>query len=255
MSLINSKLKIIQWNINGIYNNYTELQLILKNYSPAIITLQETHIPHNYTPIPPNNYKGLFNNNPHNTTKKQGTGILIHKDIPYIPQTTNSQIQCTAVKILAPTQLTILSIYIPPHQQIKTEEISNLIKSLDSPILITGDFNAWSPAWGSPAYNQRGNIIEQAIHQSNLSILNNGNPTHISTHGTLTHIDLTICSPSLTPIFTWYTLDDPHNSDHLPILISTNITNPHIPSKRTQFQLKRLIGKNTPLLQKPLQKK
>ena len=31
-------LKILQWNINGYINNYAELQILIKNYFPKIMS-------------------------------------------------------------------------------------------------------------------------------------------------------------------------------------------------------------------------
>lgn len=53
-------LKIIQWNIKGYCNYYTELQNLIKMHKPHIISLQETHFKkHNNIPIPINFY--LYN--------------------------------------------------------------------------------------------------------------------------------------------------------------------------------------------------
>ncbi|KAG5879546.1 hypothetical protein JTB14_024989 [Gonioctena quinquepunctata] len=42
--------------------------------------------------------------------------------------------------------------------------------------------------------------------------------------GTL--IDITLCSSDISHSFSWSTLDDPHGSDHLPIIIETNCMYP-----------------------------
>jgi len=38
-------VKIIQWNINGNFNNYNKLKLILNDISPDVLCLQETLAP------------------------------------------------------------------------------------------------------------------------------------------------------------------------------------------------------------------
>lgn len=35
---------ILQWNLNGYFNNVTELQLLISKYQPKTILLQETHL-------------------------------------------------------------------------------------------------------------------------------------------------------------------------------------------------------------------
>lgn len=35
--------QILQWNLNGFYNNFDELKLLITKYNPLVIALQETH--------------------------------------------------------------------------------------------------------------------------------------------------------------------------------------------------------------------
>ncbi|XP_049304580.1 uncharacterized protein LOC125776485 [Bactrocera dorsalis] len=107
-------------------------------------------------------------------------------------------------------------------------------------IATTSDFNAWSPLWGSASYNQRGYSIENAILTSNCFVLNDGSPTHFSTHSTFTHIDLTLSSPSLSNNSSWHLIDDLQGSDHFPILIKILTSRPTIPfSPRIKFKTDR----------------
>ena len=45
------KNTIIQWNCRGLRANYDELQLLLNDYDPAVVCLQETYLkePNNFT--------------------------------------------------------------------------------------------------------------------------------------------------------------------------------------------------------------
>ena len=70
---------ILQWNINGYYNNYSEIDCLIKDHNPQIICLQETHIIYNLNPYTPKQFTGYFHNFQHNTTVKQGSGILFTK--------------------------------------------------------------------------------------------------------------------------------------------------------------------------------
>ena len=38
------KNTIIQWNCRGLRANYAELQLLLNDYDPAVVCLQETYL-------------------------------------------------------------------------------------------------------------------------------------------------------------------------------------------------------------------
>lgn len=58
--------KIIQWNIHGYWNNYTELQIVIKFYYLQNIALQETYIT-NTTSLPCLNYTFFTNININNS--------------------------------------------------------------------------------------------------------------------------------------------------------------------------------------------
>lgn len=76
-------VKLLQWNIKGYYNNYTNLQVLLKEYAPSIIALNETHLPKNKNPLVPSQYTGFFHNLDQNTYAKQGNAILIKDNISH----------------------------------------------------------------------------------------------------------------------------------------------------------------------------
>lgn len=64
------------------------------------------------------------------------------------------------------------------------------------------------------------------IDDHSLILLNSGEPTFLSSSGTYTHIDLTICSPDLASKFHWKPHHDLFGSDHFPILLGTNLLCP-----------------------------
>ena len=73
--------------------------------------------------------------------------------------------------------------------------------------------------------------MEDIIEESDLVVLNNGQPTHFNiNNGQLSAIDLTLSSSSLASKCNWYALDEPHDSDHFPIFTiisdSSCISNP-----------------------------
>lgn len=214
-------LKILQWNIRGYLNNYSNLQLLLANENPDIVCLQETKCKRNQIPHIPKKYNGHFYNT--HDTSKQGTAILIKKGIPYKLINVSTPLCYLAIEINLSITLTVLSLYISPQDTVTTSHLDNLILNINSPLLILGDMNGWNPLWGSPNSNKRGKIIEDFLVNSNLSVLNNGSPTHLSTHNTLTHIDIGLASISLLPRCSWDTINDLYNSDHFPTKTCINI--------------------------------
>lgn len=210
---------LLQWNINGILNNYQELQLLIKDMDPSFISLQETHCAFNFSPIPPKNYNSYFVNSIQNTTSKQGTGIFIKSNIPHKQIHINCDYQVVAIEVNLNKTFTVLSFYIPPCQDISIREISRIISLFTTPLLIVGDFNCWNTIWGSSNNNSRGILMETIIERAGLCLLNNGKPTHFSTHNTFSHIDLSFCSVDLLPLTSWDVFSDLHSSDHFPIQI------------------------------------
>ena len=85
------------------------------------------------------------------------------------------------------------------------------------------DFNARSTLWYDKEINTRGCVVEKALFDEAVCILNNAGPTHIDPRTrTETCIDLSICSNSITLDFTWSVLSFLYNSDHFPIIVNFN---------------------------------
>ena len=216
--------KALQWNMQGYINNFDELNLLIKERSPCALSLQETHCAYQSIPIIPKSYSGYFCNSPQNITGKQGIALLIKKNIPHLQININSNILTLAVQVNLAIKFTIISIYILPKQTFSRSDLENIVNQIHTPILLCGDVNSWSVLWGSPASNHRGNVIEEFLANSDLMLLNDGSPTHFSTHNTFTHIDISCCSPILYPLTSWNILEDLHNSDHFPIIIHIQIS-------------------------------
>ncbi|WP_135568272.1 reverse transcriptase family protein, partial [Solemya elarraichensis gill symbiont] len=76
------------------------------------------------------------------------------------------------------------------------------------------------------SYHQHGSTHTQVYNfmdSSNYSLLNLPQPTFLSSsHGTFSHIDLSLAHPSLYMDFTWNVLPDLHGSDHFPIILQSS---------------------------------
>ena len=91
--------------------------------------------------------------------------------------------------------------------------------------------NAHNQLWGSTRRNPKGKIIEELLLSHNISILNDGTPTHYHIqNGTLSTIDLSICSSEVFPNFKYSTLSDLHGSDHFPIILELQNQNVQLDS-------------------------
>jgi len=87
---------IIQWNLKGYVNNYSQLLSLIKKYYPHIFSLQETHIEYNNNIPTPINYKLLTNTA---TNRFGGVALLVHKSIQYTILNTIIDIEATAINI------------------------------------------------------------------------------------------------------------------------------------------------------------
>ena len=227
-------LKILQWNLNGYLNNYNELKLLLHNNSPHIIALQETHLKTN----PSNSYipKNTSLYAKHSLSPNHGVAFIISKNIAFNEIILSTQLDAIAIEITAKISFILINVYIPPTKSFSNQDLYSLIPNSNKPIIIVGDFNGWSPYWGSSSYNKRGKLITEFILNNNYVVLNKNSPTHFSTHKTFTNIDIAFCSPDLVTFSSWDILDCLHGSDHYPIEITLFPNENNHFTKRTVFK-------------------
>lgn len=69
--------------------------------------------------------------------------------------------------------------------------------------------------------------MKKVINDLDINILNTGEHTHFNiSAGTFSSIDLSLCDPSTAPLLNWFTLDSLYDSDHFPIIITDNKSQP-----------------------------
>jgi len=171
---------IIQWNIQPLRSNFSELKIVLNRYHPACVCLQEI-LSNNRRIPPPSGYRILLSPVTREDNHERGAAILIKNNIFYQEITINTNLQAIAAKIYINNRTySICSVYLP-HLQITKQEISSLITQLQPPFLILGDMNARSPVWGDHGVsspNARGLIFEQLLLEHRISLLNDESNTH-----------------------------------------------------------------------------
>ena len=69
------------------------------------------------------------------------------------------------------------------------------------PYICALDSNAHSTLWGSPSNNHRGDLLEELISSRNMSIQNRGNIPTFHTSRAKSHIDITLSSQDIDPLF------------------------------------------------------
>ena len=213
-------MDFLQWNIRGLRANCRDFETLVNHHRPSVIALQETLLPadKNYNL---NSFVQLFKPAT-NDLSKRGVALFIHKSILHHNIELHTNLEAVAARITMSKTITVCSLYLSPSTSSLTSQLESLISQLPKPILLLGDFNGHSQQWGSDSVNSRGKIIEDLIAANDLCLLNTGSPTFCSSMGSLTHVDLSLCDPTLFLDFEWKVLDELYGSDHFPIAIGFN---------------------------------
>lgn len=114
-------------------------------------------------------------------------------------------------------------------------------RSHPNSVLVLGDFNAKSTAWGSPATDVRGEVLEEWAVLSGLSILNRGSVNTCVRQQGESMVDLSFASPELVRrVQGWKVMADVETlSDHRYIRfdVSTLPTVPNSPTRSATTQM------------------
>ena len=220
--LLKTGFRIVSWNAYSLSPRLAELIQFIEQESlpPEIICLQETWVYEECLPdIEGYSYVHTFRDN----KKGGGSAIYVINSIDYCKLNNNIKlsdidVEVSGIQLLNSINepLVIFSVYIAPSQILKSEHLSGLIGNKNT--IIVGDFNAKSPLWGSPMRDARGKVIEQFVEDNDLICLNKGYATRINYSGTLSHLDLVLCSSNLGSELNTEIHDDSWGSDHLPLI-------------------------------------
>lgn len=227
MSGVTHNIKVLQWNSNSVVH-LQELRAHLSNQdiSPHLICLQETWVKSTdrLPKIP--NYVIAANHCRHRDNKKGGgVTIYVKNGIPYEPLDLNFNdpfLEVSSIILnLHSEKITLLNCYDPPPSQDpisrSTEKYQKLIDLIPTQnYLLLGDLNAHTTLWSSKR-DTRGAKLHDLTTDSDLVILNTGEPTMADFN---TSPDLTLATPQIGAKCEWSVLDNPCNSDHLPIIIN-----------------------------------
>ncbi|XP_070132607.1 uncharacterized protein [Drosophila bipectinata] len=114
--------------------------------------------------------------------------------------------------------VTFYSCYAPPRWEISRYQ--RMLRSLvadargRSPVVIGGDFNVWSPEWGSRAPNERGTSLLEHFAALDVVLANRGQKLTYSKAGRGSIIDITFVSSALIRRCNWEVSDAFTFSDH-----------------------------------------
>lgn len=207
---------VLSWNVNSIYAKYPFVQLLLKDFNPSVLCIQETKLLPTHTFVL-KNYSIYRKDNLVSGNAKGGVLIAVSKNYHSEHITLHTTYQSVAVRVWLDSPITFCSIYLHHQDLITTDLLHDLLKQLPQPFILTGDFNAHCDMWGSSHTDARGTALENLLHLSHVALLNTGQPTRFNIYsGEYSAIDLTICSSSLISRTRWSILEQSYTSDHFP---------------------------------------
>lgn len=219
-STVHSEQHIISWNLRGLRKRRPELNLLMSQYNPVALCLQETMcLNDNHSDI--RGYSIYHRPRTNGSRAAGGVIIAIKSDIDSKVIDLNTNLEAVAVQVGAPLKANILNVYLPPGVHITKEEIKELLSQVPEPFLLVGDINAHHPLWGSEETSARGRVIESIISEENLSVMNNGEMTYVnSATGLGSCIDICCCTSQLAGTFDLNVSEDSHGSDHIPLIVA-----------------------------------
>lgn len=276
-------LSIVQWNARGIRNNGIDFFnfLKLKNQfeEPDVIALQESFLHSHSHQIPaifsiPANYSIETVNKRFNSDLKArgGVSILVNNNYHsnYEIISLNTPLEAIAITLRQPPPndkilLTICSLYLPSFSSPSSSSssssvlysptsnnLTDLIKQLPRPFIVSCDANAHSKLWNLDAVDtcQHGRIIESWLNvEPNICLINEPNvPTYkaVRVGKCITStIDLSFVSSDIVADVEWdIERENTCGSDHFPIFLQYQLPSKQFHYHR-HFLSTTLVGSNT----------
>ena len=210
---------VLHWNLQSLHTKFSDLKLLLHDFTPAVVCLQETLC--STRPVHPPSGFSIFHSLPaRRDGHERGAAILVDKRVHCIAFPLRTSLQAVAVRVWLGKWYTICSLYLP-HSSLSLREVTDLLDQLHSPYLLLGDMNAKSPLWGATNTDNFGRIFESVLLSHPISLLTDGTPTHFhSQTGTYSTIDLSFCSSACTTDFTYRVTENLRGSDHYPVCLA-----------------------------------
>lgn len=211
---------ILQWNCRSLRLKKNELVRRLRDRPVPILAFCEGSLPKAETMPGFLKYCTPFLPQfPHGSA-----GLYVQQDLPQYKVDTSSLpsegYACVAVDITVGNRtLRVACIYIHLSRSYSTTGIIEGFPLLaKGSLVVCGDMNAHHPRWGSAKTCRRGLKLSDEIETAGLVVANNGSPTFLIGHSTVSCIYVTPHTPDLPVI--WRTDSSTEGSDHFPIHIA-----------------------------------
>jgi exonuclease III len=220
--------KILQWNVRSIRSRSPDLASVFFSEKCSIALLSETWLrPDQKFSLP---YFNLIRAD--RADGYGGVAIAAHRSIQIKKISVDNSlsinlsrqsIDLVDIEAFSNTKnsLKLWSLYIPPSSNLPIRLLNEIFQLIDPMSILGGDLNGHHPSWdNNNNLNHRGDIIFSALNNFNLCCLNSGVPTRINRPPfSNTAVDLTVSVSALYWSLVCHPLDDPHGSDHFPVII------------------------------------
>src|SRR5215469_2632770 len=214
-------VSVLQWNCRGFRSNFEELKLLIREYDPACICLQELILGVNYPFLLPPISVISYTSHHRGNNDRGGAGLLVRNSFHSDAILLQTQLHAVAARVIFSRPYSLCSLYLPPSEAVSYEDLEDLIKQLEPHFIFVGDFNIRHPMWGDTSTSPNANIVIDLIAKHNLVCMNSGAPTHYhQASQSFTHIDISLCSNIISQSLMWSSLDDLYSRDHYPIIIA-----------------------------------
>ena len=118
---------VLQWNCRGLRANREELELLISDYKPKVICLQETKLTPNNHNFTFKNYTTYYRSNENGSG---GVGILVKNTIPQSPIPLISPLQSIAVRVTVRGKAYSISCnYVPPSCEPTKQQYDHIVFS------------------------------------------------------------------------------------------------------------------------------
>lgn len=231
------QVTVLQWNLKSVRRRKHELLHLINKFRPSVIAISETWL------VPGSHFRvsGYSCLRADRADGYAGCALLVRRSLPFslvsLPPI-SPDINIVAVEVF---KIIFMSVYIPhPHSNM-IPDISAVVSSIPSPIILMGDFNAHHMSWGSSHNDLFGLALLELFDDVNLCIVNDGSPTRrvYPSQNPRSAVDITVCSPVLASVISWGVLSFSYGSDHFPIVFSipNRVTPAHNFSSTLKFKL------------------
>lgn len=225
--MINSFLRIVTWNANGLNQRAHELEIFLHENNIDIALISETHFSNkNFIRI--KGFNSYWTTHPSGRARG-GSAVLIKNNIKHYQQEDirESYMQATVISIqYNGANLNIAAVYCPPRHTPTKSQFNDVFNKLGPRFITGGDYNIKHTAWGSRLISPgKGNALFNAIHENKCKYLSPGGPTYWPTDtGKLPDLLDFFIIKGISSSYTRVEGINDLTSDHIPVLLSVSAT-------------------------------